>query len=162
SALLLDVRGLINHAANTGANSDAETKADQLQIDSLLESIDRIANTTQFGGEKLINGNFAYSLSGIAASAIANATVFGARVPQGSFVNVVAQVTGSAQTAQVVYSGSSIGGNVTIEVAGNKGTETFSFASSQALSSVAVAINSFSDSTGVSAAVSGANLLLNS
>jgi methyl-accepting chemotaxis protein len=34
SSLLLDVRGLINHAANTGANSTDEAKADQLQIDS--------------------------------------------------------------------------------------------------------------------------------
>lgn len=166
SALLLDIRGLINHAANEGANSEEELKADQLQIDSLLESIDRIANTTQFGGEKLINGNFEYSLSGIAASAIATATIFGARVPAGAALNVVAEITASAQTAQVVFSGSAVVGNVTIEVTGNKGREIFSFASGLSVQNVALAINSFSELTGVSAYVSGTGantrLLLNS
>ncbi len=162
SSLLLDIRGLINHAANDGANSDQELQADQLQIDSLLESIDRIANTTQFGGDKLINGNLAYTLSGLASSAIATATVFGARVPQGAFIDVVAEITGSAQTAQIAYAGSAVSGNVTIEVAGTKGTETFSFASGLDVAKVALAINSFSELTGVSAAVSGGNLYLNS
>ena len=41
SALLLDMRALINHAANEGAISSSELQADQLQIDSLLEAIDR-------------------------------------------------------------------------------------------------------------------------
>lgn len=153
SALLLDIRGLINHAANEGANSDEELQADQLQIDSLLESIDRIANTTQFGGEKLINGNFAYSLSGLATSAIANATIFGARIPEGSTEAVTVQVTGSAQTAGVTYTSSAIKGNVTIEVTGNVGTQIFSFASGQTLQTAAAAINGFTQLTGVSAAV---------
>ncbi len=166
SSLLLDIRGLINHAANTGANSASELQADQLQIDSLLESIDRIANTTQFGGEKLINGNFEYSLSGIASSAIATATIFGAKVPAGASLNVVAEIVGSAQTAQVAYAGSAIAGNVTIEVAGNRGTEIFSFASGLSVQNIALAINSFADLTGVSASVTGSGagtqLLLNS
>lgn len=153
SALLLDIRGLINHAANRGANSDEELEADQLQIDSLLESIDRIANTTQFGGEKLINGNFEYSLSGLASSAIANATLFGARVPEGSFQNVVVEVTASAQTAGMVYTGSTITGNVSIEITGNRGTEIFSFAAGTSAESAAQSINSFKELTGVSATV---------
>lgn len=166
SSLLLDIRGLITHAANRGANSDAELEADQLQIDSLLESIDRIANTTQFGGEKLINGNFEYSLSGLAASAISNATIFGALVPEGSTQGVVVEVTGSAQTAQVMYAGGTIVGNVTIEVTGTRGTEIFSFASGLTVDNAALSINSFSQLTGVSASVSGtgagARLKLNS
>lgn len=166
SSLLLDIRGLINHASNRGAISAQELEADQLQIDSLLESIDRIANTTQFAGEKLLNGRFEYNLSGPAASAIAGVTVFGARVPEGATLGVVVEVTGSAQTAQVSYAGSALTENVTIEVTGNKGTEIFSFSSGLSVQNVAVGINSFSDLTGVSAAVSGtgsaAVLLLNS
>ncbi len=165
SSLLLDIRGLLNHAANDGANSPAELASDQLQIDSILESINRIANTTQFGGEKLINGNMAYTVSGVAASAIANATIFGARVPQNSSVSVLVEVTSSAQTGQVVFSGSAVTGNVTIEVAGDKGSEIFSFASGLGVANIATAINSFSELTGVSAFVSGTGantrLLLN-
>ncbi|GMV96897.1 MAG: flagellin [Phycisphaerae bacterium] len=155
SSLLLDIRGLITHAANRGAISDSEREADQLQIDSLLESIDRIAGTTQFGGEKLINGNFAYTVSGLAASAIANATIFGARVPEGSTQGVTVEVTGSAQTARVDYTGSAIVGNVTIELTGNFGTEIFSFASGTTVQAAAASINQFSQLTGVSASVSG-------
>jgi len=153
SSLLLDIRGLITHAANQGAISDEELDADQLQIDSLLESIDRIANTTQFGGEKLINGNFAYTVSGLASSAIATATIFGARIPDNADMNVVMEVTGSAQTAGVAYTGSQITGNVTIEVTGNRGTEIFSFGAGLSSEQAALAINEFSDLTGVSAAV---------
>ncbi|HOB75267.1 MAG TPA: flagellin [Phycisphaerae bacterium] len=153
SALLLDIRGLITHASNRGAISNDELEADQLQIDSLLESIDRIANTTQFGGEKLINGRFAYTVSGLAASSIANATVFGARIPDKATQSVVVEVVGSAQTAGVVYTGSTIVGNVTIEVTGNKGTEIFSFSDGLSAEQAALAINKFSEFTGVSAAV---------
>ena len=48
SSLLLEIRGLVSKSANRGALSNAEIEANQLQINSLLESIDRIANGTQF------------------------------------------------------------------------------------------------------------------
>src|SRR6185436_11477690 len=50
SSLLLEVQTLTNQAANTGALSPDEIKANQLQVDSILNSINRIANTTQFNG----------------------------------------------------------------------------------------------------------------
>jgi len=172
SSLLLDLRGLINHASNEGAISADELKADQLQIDSILESIDRIANSTQFGGDKLINGNLEYTTSGtgtVFTSSIAVASIYGARVPEGASLGVTVEVTVSAQTAQVALQaggGAALSANVTIEVAGNTGTEIFSFASGQQLTDVATSINAFSELTGVSASVSGAGaaarLLLNS
>lgn len=163
SALLLDIRGLINHAANEGANSDEELRADQLQIDSIIEAIDRIANTTQFGGQKLINGNYEYTVSGLAASAIDTLTVFGARVPQNSFQNITVEVTKAAETAQVAFNAS--GGlteNVTIEVKGSRGMEVISLTSGSTASTIAEAINKSSYMTGVSATLSGAYVLLNS
>lgn len=166
SSLLLDMRALINHAANEGAISGTELQADQLQIDSLLEAIDRIANTTQFGGEKLLNGNYEYSLSGLAASSVATATVFGARVPDNSQTNIALQVTASAQTAQVAYAGSSVTQNVTIEVKGNEGTEIISITSGTGAAQIAAAITANVLTTGVSATVSGTGantrILLNS
>lgn len=155
SALLLDLRGLVNHAANEGAISEDELQADQLQVDSILEAIDRIANTTQFGGDKLVNGNLEYSVSGLAQSSIAAARIFGARVPDNGSVNVVVDVYQSAQTAGVVFAGSSVTGNVTIELTGNKGIEVLSFASGTSASSVVTSINQNSATTGVSATVSG-------
>src|SRR5499427_4454481 len=52
SSLLLEVQTLTNQAANTGALSPDEIKANQLQVDAILNSINRIANTTQFNGVK--------------------------------------------------------------------------------------------------------------
>ncbi len=156
SSLLLDLRSLINHAANQGAISGDELQADQLQIDSILEAIDRIANTTQFGGEKLINGNFEYSVSGMVSSSIAAARIYGARVPANGTASVVAEVVQSAQTAQVAFSGSAIGSsNVTIEISGQKGIEVLSFAAGTGASAVVKAINANSLTTGVSATISG-------
>ena len=124
-------------------------------MDSLLESIDRIANTTQFNGEKLLNGNLAYLLSGVTNSQIAVTTIYGARVPAGAAMNVTVQVTDSAETGQLTYVGAglSAGNNLTIEVTGLLGTEQFSFAASAHVSAMAAAINSFSELTGVSAIV---------
>jgi flagellin len=166
SSLLLDMRALINHAANEGANSDEELQADQLQIDSIIESIDRIANTTQFGGKKLINGDLGYTLSGIQTSSIAHVTVFGARVPPDASAGVTVEVTNSAETAKVVFAGSTITNNVTLEIKGNGGSEVLSLTSSSSAADVAAAINKVSYATGVSATVSGTGadtrLILNS
>ena len=158
SSLLLDVKGLIVHAANVGANSDEELQADQLQIDSIIESIDRIANTTQFGGQKLIDGNYAYTSSGISASAVTTLAIFGARVPENSYQNITVQVTQSAQTAGVVFSaGAGLTQNVTIEVKGALGLEVLSFTTGTAASGIAAGINAVAYATGVSAVASTSN-----
>src|SRR5438445_1124455 len=73
SSLLLEVQGLTNEAANTGALSPEEIKANQLQVDAILNSVNRISNTTQFNGVKLLNGSLDYTTSGMIGSAVANA-----------------------------------------------------------------------------------------
>jgi flagellin-like hook-associated protein FlgL len=146
----LDIRGLVNHAAQRGRQQRRELRADQLQIDSIIEAIDRIANTTQFGGQKLINGNYEYTVSGLAASAIDTLTVFGARVPQNSFQNITVEVTKAAETAQVAFSaGSGLTENVTIEVKGSRGMEVISLTSGSTATTIAEAINKSSYMTGV-------------
>lgn len=155
SALLLDMRALINHSANEGANSLEELKADQLQVDSLIEAIDRIATTTQFGGRKLINGNLGYTLSGVAAADIANVTVFAARVPDNGFTNVTVEVTQSAQTAQAILAVDTLAANLTLEIGGNLGTEVLALTSGSTAANIASAVNMVAATTGVSAVVSG-------
>lgn len=157
SALLLDMRALINHAANEGANSEQELEADQLQIDSLVEAIDRIANTTQFGGEKLVNGNFGYTMSGVAAADITNVTVFGARVPDNGSTNVVVETTLSAQTAQASLAIDELTDNLTLEIGGVNGTEVLALTSGTTAANIAIAINRVATTTGVSATVTGAS-----
>jgi flagellin len=162
SNLLTEMQGLISQTANAGGLSVEEKAANQLQVDSILGTINRIAQATTFQGAKLLNGNYAYALSGVTDTEIENVQVNSARVPDGGEVNVVIQITTSAQTGEITHTGTISGGNVTLEIAGNTGTEQLSFASGTAVSDVATAVNSVKTATGVSATVSGAYVVFNS
>src|SRR5206468_8258531 len=65
ASLLLNVKSLIVQAANTGALSPDEISANQLQVDSAVQSITRISNTTTFAGLHLLNGSLDYITSGV-------------------------------------------------------------------------------------------------
>src|SRR5690606_23226228 len=65
SDLLNSIKALVVEAANSGAISREEKEANQLQIDSAIESITRIANSTSFAGLKLLDGSLSYLTSGI-------------------------------------------------------------------------------------------------
>ncbi len=150
SSLLLEVQTLTNQSANTGAESPDEIAANQLQVDSILSSINRISNTTQFNGVKLLNGSLDYTTSGIQSTAISVAQINAAQLPDNGSNNVVVQVTGSAQLGEVDFTGTSTGTSaITVEVAGVAGTEQLSFAANTATSSVALAVNQLKGSTGV-------------
>ncbi|MEE9294034.1 MAG: flagellin [Phycisphaerae bacterium] len=158
SALLLDLRSLLLSSANEGALTSEEIEANQLEVDSLLQSIDRIAQTTSFGGKKLLNGALGYTLSSVDANAVASVETFSARVPEGGTTNIVVQVTGSAQTAELTYAepvaGTGLASAVTFELAGFGGVEILSFASGTSISDVVNSINALQATTGVSAALS--------
>jgi flagellin len=64
SAGLADLRGLAVANANTGAMSDAEREANQIEMDSIIQSIDRIASTATFNGQKLFDGGMSLSVGG--------------------------------------------------------------------------------------------------
>src|SRR4051812_47928877 len=124
SSLLLEVQSLTNQAANTGALSPQEVAANQLQVDAILNSVNRISNTTQFNGVKLLNGGLDYTTSGIASAAIDVATINAAKIPDNGSINVAVQVTASAKVGTVNITTSGIGAvPTTIEIAGNEGTE---------------------------------------
>ncbi len=55
--LLLSARSLAVAAANTGALSASAIQADQSQLASIASSISRIAQNTQFGSKKLLDGS---------------------------------------------------------------------------------------------------------
>ena len=164
SAMLLELQSLTSQAANTGAMSPAEIQANQLQADSILNSINRISNTTQFNGVKLLNGSLDYTTSSLNTTNLANATVNAVQVPDNGTVNISVQVVSSARLASVTYTLSGIGASATtISIAGALGTEQLSFAASAHNSAIAVAINQVTGQTGVSATVlTGGSLSINS
>lgn len=163
SDLLNSIKGLIVEAANTGAFSQAEIEANQLQLDSAIESITRISNTTSFAGMKLLNGSLDYITSGVNSANIQDVRVYSANFGTSSSLPVTVEVLNSATQGSLflsTYSAATTSGqllsSVTFEVTGNKGVQVFSFVSGTALSAVAFAINQVSDSTGVKAQI-GAN-----
>lgn len=162
SALLLEVQGLTNEAANSGALSQQEIQANQLQVDSILNSINRIANTTQFNGVKLLNGSLDYTTSGVASTAIDSFDINAAKLPDNGYQTITVQVTASAKLGEVDFTGTNVSGPTTIEVAGTAGTEQLSFASGTATSAISFAVNQLAGATGVSSVVSGGTLRLTS
>src|SRR3954464_11753191 len=124
SSLMNELQSLVGQAANTGGLSKEELQANQLQVDSILGSINRIAGATSFQGAKLLNGNYAYQTSSVATSAFTTIQVNAARLSDAATTSVVVQVANSATQGQLIFDapGTSTAlptGNVTIEVAGN-------------------------------------------
>ncbi len=168
SDLLNSIKALVVEAANSGAISLEEKKANQLQIDSAINSINRISNTASFAGLKLLDGSLDYITSGINTANIAqtklNAVSFGTRTQ----VPIDVQVIGSAQVGAIYLStNTSFAGGpgagklpsaATLEVQGPLGVQVFNFASGISIDDVVAAINSRTDNTGIVAArVNGAN-----
>jgi flagellin len=57
NSLLVKVRSLAIDSANAGVNDEDALAANQAEISNALETIDRIANNTQFGDKKLLDGS---------------------------------------------------------------------------------------------------------
>jgi flagellin len=154
--LLNSIRGLMVESANTGANSDAERNANQLQIDSAIESITRISNTASFGSLKLLNGSLDYTLSGLRTSAISIANVNNASFVGQASLQVEVDVTASAQVGALYYKGATTPPGVTLsamtlEIAGPTGVQVITIASGQPLSKLVTAVNNLTPLTGVKA-----------
>ena len=158
SNLLNELQSLVNQSASTGGLSQDEINANQLQVDSILSTINRIANATSFQGRKLLDGTLAYNLSAAGTSAFAAIAVNAASLPGNKPEAVVVQVLNSATLGKVTYTGAAaaIGASaVTLQIAGNAGTQQLAFAGSTKLSAVAAAINNVAADTGVLASANG-------
>ena len=160
SNLLTDLESLIDKSANEAGISDDERDAYQLEIDAILDSINRIASSTEFQGRKLLDGEFDYTTSSISDSLFSNVRINSAKVNNDSYRSVTVEVAASAQLAALSYGASASGsGTTTIEVSGVYGTETLSFASGSSIETIADAVNQSTSLTGVSAVVTGGSEL---
>ena len=158
SGLLTDLQGLVTASASKAGLSSSEKAANQLQIDSILQTIDRISSATSFQGQKLLNGSYDYKVSSV-ASGISDYRINGAKF-NGATQGVSVLVTQSAQQGGLYLS---FGGTAldlgaanstfTIEIAGSLGSRELTFSSGATLSDVQAAIHSFAEITGVDASV---------
>jgi flagellin len=161
SSLLLEAQSLVSQNGNDAGLSADEKEANQLQVDQIISTIDRIASVTTFNGLKLLNGGFDFITSGINAN-VSVIEINGAKIEEGTNLDVNVIITQSAQHAGLLLSAatsaidlSAAGNSFSFELAGAKGTRLFTFGSGTTLVNVAASINTFKAATGVSAAVSG-------
>lgn len=154
--LLNQVRGLVQEGLNSGALSDTEIEANQLQIDAALSAINRISANTTFGGDKLIDGSKGYNTQISAANSAklndfqVNELFFGSS----SSVAVNATIDTAAEKGTLTTSGN-FRLDTTLEVGGKDGNQVLFFDAGASLTNAATAINAVSDATGVSAAITG-------
>ena len=149
AALLNDIQDLIVEAANRGALSDDEIAANQLQVDSAIESITRIANSTTFAGRRLLDGSLDYVTSGVNPNVVTTLQIQGAQFGSRSFIPVNVNVLQSAQPAALYFANSSLTQPVVVEIKGNIGAASIGWPSGTAASAIVDSVNTISDSTGV-------------
>lgn len=154
--LLNSVRALVVEAANTGATSAEERAANQLQINSAIDSITRISNTATFGGLRLLDGTLDYRLSGVRSSAISIASIRNATLINNAALQVNVDVVGSAQQGTLFFRpevSNVLASTMTLEIKGAKGVQELSFQGNSSMASMRDAINQIREFTGVQASV---------
>jgi flagellin len=154
AALLKDIQAKIIGAANEGAMSEDEIKANQLQIDSAIDSITRIANTTAFAGRMLLDGSLQYATSGVTDAAIGTYQIHATQFGTLDSVAVKVAVTSAATQARLSFPFTALASAVTLEVRGRNGVTTVNFDAGTSASDMVEAVVAVRDATGVSAVMS--------
>ncbi len=171
SSLLLDLENLIDQSANQAGVTPQEIAANQLQIDSILNSINRLSESTAFGDKKLLNGSLDFTTSGVNVNESTGATlshlgkvqINAVKVAAGTFRqvtinrvtastrgNISAVLGGTTATSTTVRDGT-LGDTTTLQIRGVYGSQLLSFASGTSAASIATAVNALSSLTGVKA-----------
>ncbi len=128
NSLMVKIRSLAIDSANTGVNDVDALAANQAEVRNALETIDRIANNTQFGTKKLLNGESAVAaaISGANNGGLGALTA-GTNVAAGAYTINIAAATGTggavtgpsgagslAANGSVVLSGGGLTSDVTV------------------------------------------------
>jgi flagellin len=152
-SLLRSMRTLALHAANSAVNDQTAIQADQQQISSAIESLNRIASQTQFGTVKLLNGTIGTSYTSAMPNIVKGVSGYFAGACTGM---ATVQVTQMADQASKIgdqmydFSTSAIAAGTVIVNGVNIGT----FTTADTIQNVVDAINGRSNQTGVVASLS--------
>ncbi|MEM6691206.1 MAG: flagellin [Planctomycetota bacterium] len=109
SNLLNDIRGLVIQASNTSGLSDEEIAANQLQIDSSLEAINRISQSTTFQGRKLLDGSLDFQTDASQVSSLTDLNIDQASLGSLGSVQVDVDIQSAATKASVSTTGIAAG-----------------------------------------------------
>ncbi len=104
SSLLNDIRALVTEAANEGAMSPDQIAANQLQIDSSLEALNRIAQTTSFQGRRLLDGSLDFVTTAGEVPTIEDIQIDQANLGATGQINVDVDIAAGATQAAITNS----------------------------------------------------------
>ena len=153
--ILQRVRELAVQSANA-SNSAGDRQALQQEVGQLVAELDRISQTTEFNGQKLLDGTFGTqqfqvganaNQTIVAATANLRTSVYGNNqniASNGSGIGAQAAVSGTAAVVNGVTAGS-------VAISGYLGTGTMSVASNATAKTTADQINALKAETGVTA-----------
>jgi flagellin len=153
--LLQRVRELSVQAAN-GTNSPSDRASLQNEVAQLKQELSRVANTTQFNGQNVLDGTLAAAQFQVGANANQTITVSIASAKGsdiGSFdlgTSVAAGTSGEATAAAATFAVNRVLGQ-TLTIAGNGTSATATVVAGDSALKIATAVNATSPTTGVSA-----------
>ncbi len=184
NSILKKMRALAIHAANSGITSPEQVAADQAELDSGIETINRIANTTRYSDQYLLNGSkeLVYDVTTTVNEPTDHALLdtkltrvdeifkrSGVRFSIGYTGERSAYQANTKNQAQRAYLEADNanplcqinGGNITHSqqfiLTGTKGSRLFSFSEGEPLGRIVEGINNVKDSTGIGATLTFAS-----
>jgi flagellin len=123
--LLLDARGIAVAAANTGTLTSTQIQANQNQLASIVTSISRIAQQTQFGTKKLLDGSSGVSSTVTNAGLVSSISISGEFGGQALSANGSVVMTVNAASTQATLASRDFGADDTTALgAANAGSFT--------------------------------------
>jgi len=160
--LLSEIESLAAQSTSSGGLSAAEVSANQAQIDNAIDSINRIVQTTSFNGKRLLDGQQAIRATASSPTLVNDVKLFSrpsTNTNQSFSVNVESAGTVASATLASSLTGISA---AEFSVTGTAGTATITVAASDSITDIRDKIVAAASETGVSAAVDGTDLTLQS
>lgn len=167
NTMLINIRSLAVHAANTGAVDSEQIAADQVAVDKAIQSMQRIAETTKFAGKNLLDGSAGTQIditSGNTASF--DGINVGAAGNSGTVdLDITAQASQAFASINIstLSNAASFAGSITLWLDGGV-TQSFAWldGSAQTAVTIAACINANTNSLGIVASANGDNIVFRS
>lgn len=163
--LLNSARGLAVAAGNNGTLTASQIQANQSQLNSIVSSITRISQTTQYGTKKLLDGSSGVNASVTDGTKINSLAIGGTLGGQSVSANGAVTVTVNAASTQASLNSAALGGGVDTAVVGGTPGQftlngvTLTSTATDTVNGLRDKINAVSAQTGVVATTGGTGVI---
>ena len=149
SDMLQRIRQLAVQSSNA-SNSSSDRKALQTEVSQLTSELNRVAGTTQFNGQNLLDGSMGTANFQVGANANQLISMTGANFTTSTYGNNTTTTTGKVFTGTDPVTGD-VGGAASMKINGFSGSSDINIDPGSSAKAAAAAINNKSGDTGVTA-----------